>query len=191
VTVTTDGDIPLGDEEDVGYPAGANVDAFGRCKLVGDPDALMHDPVALDRAWRLVREEGLGQYGGFGDSPQGKERFAEAWKAALDQRVDLVDTLSVQRWRENETRARFEQRVAEESRQKVQAKTARKSAAFQQVMRDLEAYAEHVAEHEQRYAYLLGSGTIAPPAPPDFGTWQRQRIAEREHEKRFGTGKRG
>jgi hypothetical protein len=128
-------DAPLGAAglEDVGYPPGADLDDFGRCKLAGDPDALIHDPVALDRAWRLIREEDLGQFGGYTDSPDGKAAFERDWKAALDQRVDLVDTLSVARWRENQQRARFEQRVANEARAKVQAKAASKSAALKMV----------------------------------------------------------
>jgi hypothetical protein len=186
-TLADDAPLEAADpEEDVGYPAGADVDSFGRCKFVGDPDAVIHDPVALDRAWRLVREEDLGQYGGYSDSPAGKAKFTEDWKAALDQRVDLVDTLAVGRWRENQQRARLEQRIVEEKREKAQVKAGNEAAAYKQVLGDLQDYSKMLAQHDQDYAYMRGSGEMRPPVPEDFATWQRKRLAERAHDRHFG-----
>lgn len=53
-----------------------------------DPDRMLADPIALAQAWRVVQEEGLGDY-----LPQNQARFERTWRQLTRCRVDLVNSL--------------------------------------------------------------------------------------------------
>jgi hypothetical protein len=120
---------------------GPEGDDFGRVPLdpSQDPDELLVDPLALRKAWRAVREEGLV----FGVS---FEQFEAEWRLFVDLRLDLVET----RRREKAKKDAQEEAFKAHARERPAREAAEKEAAKQRAREELEAekdeYASYVAE---------------------------------------------
>jgi len=136
---------------------GPEGDQFGRVPLdpSQDPDELLVDPLALRKAWRAVREEGLV----FGMS---FEQFEAEWRLFTDMRLDLVET----RRRERASKDAQEEALKAHARERPAREAAEKEAAKQRARAQLEAekdeYASYVAElatYRKRRAGV-GPGTM-------------------------------
>lgn len=133
-----------------------------------DPDELIADPVAAAKAWRVVREERLGDYP---DDDRGRARFEDEWRSMLNVRRDLVQTLRLTAYQGEQSRLAFKQRLRDEAHERKQSRKARVEKKRRELQADLDSYAAHLAdlEHENEVAVLKAQ-------PMTFDQWrQRQR----------------
>jgi hypothetical protein len=144
---------------------GPEADEFGRVPLdpSQDPDELLADPLALRKAWRAVREEGLV----FGVS---FERFEEEWRLFVDLRLDLVETRRREKARQDAQEEAFKAHARERPAREAAEKEAAKQRARKELEAEKDAYASYVAELATYRKRRAGVG-------PDTLTIERWRSA--------------
>jgi hypothetical protein len=146
-------------------PSKGEPDHLGRVPLAArfDPDELLADPLAVAKAWRIVRDEGLPYVGD-------RSSFEAEWRVFIDLRLDLVETLRAQKAREEEAEAAWRKQEAERPAREAAAKKAEAEAAMKERAKDLEAYEVYRAEERDR-ARSLGHDFV----PYTFDEWRKRR----------------